>query len=72
MDVGFNCTGSLLCTASADGCVGIFSTLNWSLVVMLRGHKGEVVKAAFTMPGHEIVTCGSDRSVRLWDPYTDP
>ena len=32
-----------------------------------RGHAGSVTAAAFTPDGKEIVSCGADRTLRLWD-----
>ena len=39
-----------------------------SQVAVFEGHSSWILDAAFAPDGSHIVTCSSDRSVRIWDP----
>mmetsp|Transcript_24052 Transcript_24052/g.66901 ORF Transcript_24052/g.66901 Transcript_24052/m.66901 type:complete len:333 (-) Transcript_24052:109-1107(-) len=64
----FSPNRSLLATASRDDFDGVrlWSTETWDLSQALRGHSGVVLDCAFSGCGTQLVTCGSDRTLRLW------
>ena len=35
----------------------------------LRGHEGPVLAVRFNRDGRYLLTCGKDRTFRLWNPY---
>ena len=37
--------------------------------VELRGHEGPVLAVRFNRDGRYLLTCGKDRTFRLWNPY---
>ena len=36
---------------------------------VLRGHEGAVLAARFNSDGNYCLSCGKDRTVRLWNPH---
>lgn len=65
----FSPDGQLLLAHSAPG-----GSLAWvweietrSQIAVLTGHRGDVLSAHFNPAGDRIVTCGADRTVRLWN-----
>jgi WD40 repeat protein len=65
----FSPDGKLLLAHSAPG-----GSLAWvweietrSQVAVLTGHRGDILSAHFSPAGDRIVTCGADRTVRLWN-----
>lgn len=59
---------SLLVTASRDEpeSVKIWSTEKWEMLQALRGHIGAVLDVGFSADGLQLVTCGMDKTLRLW------
>jgi len=66
--VEFSPDRSLLATASRaePQCVKLWSTGSWELVQALQGHVGIVLDCAFSPDGLQLVTCGFDRTLRVW------
>lgn len=58
----------LLATASSDEQEGvkIWSTDRWEMVQALSGHIGMVLDLSFSVDGSQLVTCGFDKTLRLW------
>lgn len=38
-------------------------------VNVLKGHEGGVLAARFNSDGNYILSCGKDRTIRLWNPH---
>jgi mitogen-activated protein kinase organizer 1 len=36
---------------------------------VLRGHEGAVLAARFNSDGNYCLSCGKDRTIRLWNPH---
>lgn len=36
---------------------------------LLKGHEGAVLAARFNGDGNYALTCGKDRTIRLWNPH---
>jgi mitogen-activated protein kinase organizer 1 len=36
---------------------------------VLRGHEGAVLAARFNTDGNYCLSCGKDRTIRLWNPH---
>ena len=36
---------------------------------VLRGHEGAVLAVRFNADGNYLLTCGQDRTLRLWNPH---
>ena len=53
-------------SAADDGSVSVLSTTSGEQLLTLRGHRGAVRSAEFSLDGHYIVTASADRSVRVW------
>lgn len=66
--VAFSPNRSLLATASCDEPDGVklWATDSWELLQALRGHVGVVLNCAFSADGSQLVTCGFDRTLRVW------
>lgn len=68
--VAFAPDRSLMATAAGDdsdgGGVRIWSTETWELLQCLRGHIGLVLDCAFSKDSSMLVTCGLDRTLRIW------
>ena len=60
----FSPDGTRVLTASADGTARIWDERG---SIVLRGHEGEVMSAAFYGDGTHVVTTGADKTVRIWD-----
>lgn len=57
-----------LATASRDDpeSVKVWATDSWELVQVLRGHVGSVFDVGFSSDGLHLVTCGLDKTLRVW------
>ncbi|ETL92067.1 hypothetical protein L917_09532, partial [Phytophthora nicotianae] len=59
-------SGELLLSASYDSTIKLWRTRDWKLMTTLRGHDGKVMSADFAPDEKHIVTCGFDRTFKLW------
>ncbi|OWZ24307.1 hypothetical protein PHMEG_000669 [Phytophthora megakarya] len=59
-------SGELLLSASYDSSIKLWRTRDWSLLTTLRGHDGKVMSADFAPDEKHIVSCGFDRTFKLW------
>lgn len=51
LDVCFNCTGSMFCTASSDATARLYHTQTAHCTAVFQGHEGEISKVVFNPPG---------------------
>ncbi|KAH7484521.1 hypothetical protein PRIC1_003831 [Phytophthora ramorum] len=59
-------SGELLLSASYDSSIKLWRTRDWKLMTTLRGHDGKVMSADFAPDEKHIVSCGFDRTFKLW------
>lgn len=59
-------SGELLLTASYDATIKVWRTRDWKLLSTLKGHDGKVMGADFAPDEKHIVSCGFDRTFKLW------
>ncbi|CEG41234.1 u4 u6 small nuclear ribonucleoprotein [Plasmopara halstedii] len=59
-------SNELLLSASYDSSIKIWRTRDWKLMSTLRGHDGKVMSADFSPDEKHIVSCGFDRTFKLW------
>lgn len=66
--VSFSPDRSVLATSSRDEPDGIklWATESWEVLQTLRGHVGAVFDCTFSPNGLQLVTCGVDRTLRVW------
>lgn len=66
--VAFSSNGELLATGARDDPEGIklWITDDWSLAHVLRGHASVVLDLSFGADGLQLVSCGIDRTLRIW------
>lgn len=55
-----------LLSGSEDGTIRLWSLLTWSNVVSYKGHVFPVWAVQFAPVGYYFVSCGHDRTARLW------
>jgi len=63
-----------VCSASADGEVRVWQLTERKCLASWQAHQGVVRGAAFVPPsGKHIITCGDDKSIKVWDAveYSD-
>ena len=58
--------GTFFVSAGFDKALNVFSTDDWSLSKSLTGHDGNVLSCDVDAKGRWIVSCGRDRTVKLW------
>jgi len=59
--------GEFLASSSFDGTGKIWSTRDWKLLTMLQGHEGKVMGIdVLDGPRCGVVTCGYDKTLKLW------
>ena len=68
--VSIPCDESRAASASDDGYVRIWNTLNGGQVSCLQGHTGPVRSVGYSPDSSCIVSGGSDASIRIWDATT--
>ncbi|GMF25119.1 unnamed protein product [Phytophthora fragariaefolia] len=59
-------SGELLLSASYDSSIKLWRTRDWKLMATLRGHDGKVMSADFAPDERHVVSCGFDRTFKLW------
>lgn len=59
-------SGTYLATSSYDGTVKVWSADNWINIRTLSGHTDKVMSVDIGKDGAYIVSCGWDRTIRLW------
>jgi len=58
--------GEFLSSCSFDGTVKLWSTRDWKMLSSLRGHEGKVMGVGVLGGSSGIVTCGYDKTLKLW------
>ncbi|CAN3356999.1 U4/U6 small nuclear ribonucleoprotein Prp4p [Diutina catenulata] len=66
--VQFTDSGSCIVSSSYDGSVGVYSANSWVRQTSLTGHTDKVMSCDIDYHGTQIVSCGWDRTVKLWKP----
>lgn len=64
--VVLNEEGTLFATCSNDTTIKIFD-INGNITATLEGHESFVYCLAFNPQTNELISCGEDRSLRIWD-----
>lgn len=59
-------SGTYLASSSYDGTVKLWSADNWVAVKTLRGHTDKVMNCDVSRDGLCVVSCGWDRTLRVW------
>lgn len=59
--------GESLCSSSFDGTVRLWSSRDWNMLKVLRGHEGKVMGAGFVNQGKGVVSVGFDKTLKLWN-----
>lgn len=62
----------VLITGGKDLVVWLINALNGKVLASFFGHEDEVLSAKFSIEdkGKHIVSCSSDRTIRVWSPMT--
>mmetsp|Transcript_28734 Transcript_28734/g.33382 ORF Transcript_28734/g.33382 Transcript_28734/m.33382 type:complete len:534 (-) Transcript_28734:658-2259(-) len=58
--------GEYLTSCSFDNSAKVWSTRDWKLLSTLRGHEGKVMGIDTLGGDHGIVTCGYDKTMKIW------
>ncbi|KAF2232395.1 WD domain protein [Viridothelium virens] len=67
----FSHDGTMLATASKDSTVLIYETVNFKTVHSLADHsEGGITYVAWSPDDSKVVSCGQDKSARVWDTQT--
>jgi len=70
--LSFSPDGRMLAATSVDE-IRLWDATTWKLRSTLKGHIGAIEGVSFLPDGHSLVSCGTDRTVRLWQwPADDP
>jgi WD40 repeat protein len=70
--LSFSPDGKTLATVAWNK-VLLWDATTWKLRNTLKGHSGAIGEVSFLPDGHSLVSCGTDRTVRMWQwPADDP
>lgn len=61
-----NQNGEFLTSSSFDGTGKVWSTRDWKLISTMRGHEGKVMGIDVLPGDHGIVSCGYDKTLKIW------
>ena len=64
--LSFDPTGEYLSSSSFDGTVKLWSCRKWNMLNQIEGHQGKVTCVDVLDDGKGIVTCGFDKTLKLW------
>jgi U4/U6 small nuclear ribonucleoprotein PRP4 len=56
--------GEFLASSSFDGTAKVWSTRDWNVLTTMRGHEGKVM--GIDLLEDSMVTCGFDKTLKLW------
>lgn len=59
-------SSELLLSASYDSSIKLWRTRDWKLMTTLRGHDGKIMSADFAPDEKHVVSCGFDRTFKMW------
>jgi len=59
-----------LAVGLGNGDLSIYTTSGWEKIMTLAGHTGPIRCVVYSPRGDQVASCGSDITVRLWDPKT--
>lgn len=63
----FDPANDLVATAGRTGVLEVFDALNQKKVFELTGHENAILRLAFTPDGGQLMTAGTDGTIRFWD-----
>ena len=66
-ELGVSPDGRWIVSGGQDDTVKVWDAATGAEVMTLRGHKGQVVTAAFSPDGHRIVSGSRDQTLKIWD-----
>src|ERR1039458_10109399 len=70
VSLAFSPDGKTLATAGSSG-INLWNTVTDQPPTALKGHIGAVLAVAFLPDGKSLLSCGLDRTMRLWPLPTD-
>jgi WD40 repeat protein len=70
LGVAIAADGKSFATASRDGAIRLWDGVSSAPIRVLRGHNGPVNSVFFVPRSQNLVSAGSDGTVRLWNPAT--
>ncbi|MCG9894696.1 MAG: hypothetical protein MH204_04400 [Fimbriimonadaceae bacterium] len=71
-DISVNRAGTLAVTAGRDGIASVWTISSRSRSSFVRAHDDWVIAASFAPSGRVFATSSNDRTIKLWNPQSQP